>query len=121
MEEVTAHQRGAGQTADHQLCLAIAACSHLCEAPIGSNEVSIESAEVSGHFEIKIPRIFTCQELLMLQEAPKIGLFAGYFETILLHSVDVYQHINVSETKYWTDLDCLDSWQSNYTVFVGIL
>ncbi len=40
---------------------------------------------------------------------------------ILLHSVDVYQHIHVLWTKYCTELDSLDPLQCNKTVFVGIL
>ncbi len=40
---------------------------------------------------------------------------------ILLHSVDVYQHIHVLWTKYCTELDSLDPLQCNNTVFVGIL
>ncbi len=40
---------------------------------------------------------------------------------ILLHSVDVYQHIHVLWTKYCTELDTLDPLQCNNTVFVGIL
>ncbi len=40
---------------------------------------------------------------------------------ILLHSVDVYQHIHALWTKYCTALDSLDPLQCNNTVFVGIL
>ncbi len=40
---------------------------------------------------------------------------------ILLHSVDVYQHIHVLWTKYCTELDSLDPLQCNNTVFVGIV
>ncbi len=39
---------------------------------------------------------------------------------ILLHSVDVYQHIHVLWTKYCTELDSLDPLQCNNTVVVFV-